>query len=193
MSFYNFKCNSNKNHPTFTVSILMSQYDTISKIVKCPVCSSSCSRMMAGERKHGYIRGNCYLDSTGARRDMNKFTLQNDDPYDHMRQNGEVDDMITRIEKAGKKENSPEYNIGQDTLYKVCPSCHDTLSQDLFYAGSKGRCVDCTPKEERSEYKSYKEADKEWLLNAHKSKEEREKEFAEKQKKEFEKEYGVDL
>jgi len=194
MSFYNFKCSEHDEHEVFTVSMLMSEYDEVSEIIKCPECGAKCHRMIAGEKKHGYIKGNCYLDGAGARRDMNKFTLQENDPYGYMRQDGEVDDMVKRIEKASLINNSETKKIrGESELYKVCPSCKDTLHQDLFHNGSQGRCTDCTPKAERVEYKSQLEKDKEWLVHIITSKKEAEEKTRRDQRARFKEEYGVDI
>lgn len=193
MSFYNFKCSKDDTHATFTVSMLMSDYDEHSLIIKCPQCGSGCHRVLAGEKKHGYIRGNCYLDAEGARRDMNKFTLQNDDPYGYMRQEGEVVDMINRLEQAAKISSTSKRLIDGLELYKVCPSCKATLHHDLFQCGSKGRCVDCTPSNERIEYKSQYEKDKEWLINLITNNKIKEEEFSKQQKDKFKEEFGVDV
>tara|TARA_R100001244_G_scaffold25113_2_gene25411 strand:- start:72845 stop:73300 length:456 start_codon:yes stop_codon:yes gene_type:complete len=73
--------------------------------LKCLVCEGAARKVM---QRTGatYIRGNGYLDTKGCRRDMNLYKLQKDDPYGHMRQPGEKDDLVNKIKKAGKKNSA---------------------------------------------------------------------------------------
>jgi hypothetical protein len=84
----------------------------------CPRCKGSNTiRTYEGYDVVGYIRGNGYLDKAGCKRDMNVFTLTEKDkdtgksldPYDHMRQPGEADDLVTKIRKGGKHNPRPKY------------------------------------------------------------------------------------
>lgn len=70
------------------------------KEIVCPVCKGQTRKMMGAVQS--YIKGNCYLDVEGCRRDMNIYKLQKDDPYGHMRQPGEKDDLISRIKRGNK-------------------------------------------------------------------------------------------
>ena len=70
----------------------------------CPRCGSTeCKKSMMNVSITSYIRGNGYLDVAGAKRDMNKYHLMQDDPYQEYRQPGEVDELKTKLERAGKK------------------------------------------------------------------------------------------
>lgn len=75
--------------------------------LKCPLCESAARKVI---QKVGatYIRGNGYLDKKGCTRDMNLYKLQKDDPYGHMRQPGEKDDLMHRIKKAGQHDPKPQ-------------------------------------------------------------------------------------
>lgn len=70
----------------------------------CPRCSSTdCKKSLMNVQITSYIRGNGFLDVAGAKRDMNKYHLLQDDPYKDYRQPGEVDELKTKLERAGKK------------------------------------------------------------------------------------------
>ena len=71
--------------------------------IKCPVCEKISSKTFMGVHITSYVRGNCYFDKVGARRDMELHTLENHDPYDYLRQSGEADEMKSKMRKAGKK------------------------------------------------------------------------------------------
>lgn len=75
--------------------------------VRCPLCDQVAYRAIRNLAAF-YFRGNCYLDKDGCQRDMNVYKLRNDDPYGHMRQPGEVDDMISKLKKAGTKKGKIE-------------------------------------------------------------------------------------
>lgn len=78
----------------------------------CPRCNSTnCVKTMYGSNVIGYVRGNGYLDVVGAKRDMNIHTLTYDDPYAHMRQDGEVDDMKHKIKRAGRHDPKRIHSI----------------------------------------------------------------------------------
>jgi len=71
---------------------------------KCPKCGGTKTYTSFTENNiMCYIRGDGLVkDKGGARRDMHKHHLQNNDPYGYMRQPGEVDHMIDRLERAGQ-------------------------------------------------------------------------------------------
>lgn len=72
--------------------------------ITCPRCSSTeCKKSLMNVQITSYIRGNGFLDVAGAKRDMNKYHLLQDDPYKEYRQPGEVDELKTKLERAGKK------------------------------------------------------------------------------------------
>jgi hypothetical protein len=71
---------------------------------KCPKCGKKSSRNFDEQNNESWIRG-CGLvnDRPGARRDMNKHHLVNDDPYAQYRQSGEVDHLVDKCDRAGKR------------------------------------------------------------------------------------------
>jgi predicted nucleic acid-binding Zn ribbon protein len=73
--------------------------------IRCPVCEGKTRKVMCAVPS--YVRGNCYLDVEGCRRDMNIYKLQNDDPYAYMRQPGEKDEMIAKLKRGNKAK--PKY------------------------------------------------------------------------------------
>ncbi len=69
----------------------------------CPKCSGVKTNSTVTENSgQGYIRGNCYLDKTGAKRDQSVYKLKNEDPYGHMRVSGEVDHMVAKFKNMGR-------------------------------------------------------------------------------------------
>ncbi len=78
--------------------------------ILCPHCGAKAQRTMLGINTTFYFRGEGLVrDKAGARRDMNLHTLLNDDPYAHMRQPGEVDDMANRLRKGGQHNPNRQY------------------------------------------------------------------------------------
>lgn len=77
---------------------------------ECPRClSHNCEKSLYGSKIHCYIRGYGWLDKSGARRDMHKHTLQNNDPYKQHRAAGEADHIGDSLEKAGKHDPKTKY------------------------------------------------------------------------------------
>ena len=75
------------------------------KINKCPECNcNNINRII--NMPEVYVRGNCYLDKEGARRDMNLHTMRNCDPYASTRQRGEADDLIHKLETGGRRKTN---------------------------------------------------------------------------------------
>lgn len=74
------------------------------KSPKCPKCGGTNTiQSLLGVNLTCYIRGNGIVkDRAGARRDMNRFHLVNQDPYGHMRSSGEVDHMLDQFRDAGR-------------------------------------------------------------------------------------------
>lgn len=78
--------------------------------VECPLCGAVSSRTFLGVDPVDFrTKGNGYLDTEGCRRDMALYRLTNagghegaGDPYDYLREPGEVDDLADRLRKAGK-------------------------------------------------------------------------------------------
>ncbi|MDB4490166.1 hypothetical protein N9045_01480 [bacterium] len=79
---------------------------------ECPRCSSTnCEKTMYGTDHHSFIRGYGFLDKSGAKRDMNRFKLNNDDPYGEYRVAGEVDHINTQLNKGGKHDPKTKYFV----------------------------------------------------------------------------------
>ena len=74
------------------------------KSPKCPVCGGTNTIRSYRELSLTcYVRGDGLVkDRSGARRDMNRHHLINQDPYGHMRQSGEVDNMLDRFRDSGR-------------------------------------------------------------------------------------------
>lgn len=76
----------------------------------CPRCgSNNCEKSLKNSQALGYIKGNGFLDRDGARRDMHLYHLTQDDPYAEYRQPGEVDDMKSKLKRAGKHDPKTKY------------------------------------------------------------------------------------
>jgi hypothetical protein len=73
----------------------------ITPSIKCPLCRGAASITLEGVLAPvSYIRGYGYLDKAGCRRNMNLHKLTTDDPYAHMRERGEADDLKCRLKKG---------------------------------------------------------------------------------------------
>lgn len=68
--------------------------------IKCPLCESKAEMTWYGTKQFGYIRGNCYLNRADCKRQMDLNLLETgNDPYSHMRQSGEVDELKKKLKK----------------------------------------------------------------------------------------------
>lgn len=68
----------------------------------CPRCDSVDTEKTYFEYKpRGYVLGNGFLDRDGTRRAMNVYKLDQEDPYAHMREPGEVDELKAKFKRAG--------------------------------------------------------------------------------------------
>ncbi len=89
----------------------------LAEALVCPRCdSTNAVKTYYGYKVLSYIRGNGYLDRAGCHRDMNLHQLtgtddkgQPLDPYDHMRQPGEVEDLKVRLKRAGQHDPKTTY------------------------------------------------------------------------------------
>jgi putative FmdB family regulatory protein len=90
------KCSTKKQRFVFEIVHGMNERP----IIKCPKCGSVAYRMISPAIF--YVKGNGYLDRAGVRRDQNLHTLIYNDPYKHMRQRGEKDELICQLRRAGK-------------------------------------------------------------------------------------------
>lgn len=84
----------------------------------CPRCGgSNCVKSMKNSRVTSYICGNGFLDTAGAKRDMNLYHLTNDDPYGEYRQPGEVDEMKSKLKKAGQHQaNTKHFRVSNNEM-----------------------------------------------------------------------------
>lgn len=94
-----------------TAHSIKASEEEIRESLICPRCEgSNCEKTLLGYDIVGYIRGNGYLDTVGAKRDMNLFHLtatdpdtgKTLDPYDQYRAPGEVEEMKTKLQRSGK-------------------------------------------------------------------------------------------
>lgn len=77
--------------------------DELSSSVICPRCdSNNCNKTYVNIKISSYARGYGWKDYAGARRDMNIFHLDNDDPYKSHRVDGEVDHIRSNMKKNSK-------------------------------------------------------------------------------------------
>jgi hypothetical protein len=83
--------------------------DVVGEATICPRCDGRDTAQAFNHNSYsGYVRGDGYLDKAGVKRDMNVYTLQNDDPYASMREPGEVDHKIAQFKKAGTHAGKPK-------------------------------------------------------------------------------------
>lgn len=79
--------------------------DELKSSVVCPRCSSNkCNKVYTNVTVASYTRGYGWKDYAGARRDMNVFHLDNDDPYKKHRVSGEVDHIRSNLKKKSKRD-----------------------------------------------------------------------------------------
>ncbi len=75
--------------------------EELAEAVICPRCqSTNCEKTLHGYQVHSYTLGYGYCDKAGAKRDMDIYTLKNDDPYKEHRVEGEVEEIENRIRKS---------------------------------------------------------------------------------------------
>jgi DNA-directed RNA polymerase subunit RPC12/RpoP len=78
--------------------------------VVCPRCKSNhCVKTYTSTTVSGYVRGYGWKDYAGARRDMNVYHLDNDDPYKPHRVEGEVEHIRSRIKKQNKHDPNTKF------------------------------------------------------------------------------------
>lgn len=78
--------------------------------VKCPITGQPAIKTILGCEPTFYFKGEGLVrDKAGAYRDMNLHRLQQDDPYGHMRERGEKDDLIHRLKNGGKFNPKTQY------------------------------------------------------------------------------------
>ena len=70
--------------------------------LECPECSDSDVVKLISRVSAGYIKGNGFLDIEGRHRDMHLYKLQTDDPYAHIRPEGDKEVTENKLRNAGK-------------------------------------------------------------------------------------------
>lgn len=84
--------------------------DELYEACECPRCGSHrAERTFHGSQIVGYTRGYGFLDKAGCHRDMNRYRLEQDDPYSQYRQPGEVDHIKDNLNKGGKHNPRTKY------------------------------------------------------------------------------------
>ena len=102
---------------------------------KCPKChGQNTISNLFGQETMSWIRGNGIVnDKAGARRDMNRHTLENNDPYGHMRQSGEVDHMLDQCRRGGmdsEKMLKKSAKLSNEVAAKVRKRSQELLSEE---------------------------------------------------------------
>lgn len=84
--------------------------EELERTTACPRCDGHDTvKTYHGVTLATYVRGYGYLDRAGCNRDMNLYKMCNDDPYGHMRQVGEAEDLRTRLRRGGKHQPKTQY------------------------------------------------------------------------------------
>ncbi len=79
--------------------------EELHEATECPRCKGhNCEKTLYGSQIHGYIRGYGYCDRAGAKRDMNRYKLNTEDPYAQYRVPGEVDHINNQFNKEGQHD-----------------------------------------------------------------------------------------
>lgn len=69
----------------------------------CPACGGGRIEKIISIPSAVYVKGDGYLDKKGAHRDMNRYKLQHNDPYAHMREPGEAEELDKKLKNQGRK------------------------------------------------------------------------------------------
>lgn len=105
MPAYNYMCLADCKNPDDE------SYDLIWEVIHgmmekpkvvCPLCNGKAQITIRGVEQVWYIKGNCYLDKIGAKRDMDLHTMKKEDPFGEHREAGEADHIIDNLERGGK-------------------------------------------------------------------------------------------
>lgn len=85
-------------------------------VIKCPICDKKSCKTFVGCKVTGYVKGNGYLDKAGVRREMNRRTLLEADPYASIRPDGDKDEMLKKIAKSGQQAMKYKIRGEQDFI-----------------------------------------------------------------------------
>lgn len=95
-----------------TIHRMQATESELNEALTCPRCGKSeAERFYGYDNVIAYIRGNGFLDKAGARRDMHMHTLETKDPYAEMRQPGEVDELKSKLKRAGTHDPKPQHYV----------------------------------------------------------------------------------
>jgi len=84
--------------------------EELQESVICPRCKGkNCEKHYAGTAIHSYMRGYGWKDYSGARRDMDRYHLTNQDKYSEHRVTGEQDHINTKLVNQGKHNPKPKH------------------------------------------------------------------------------------
>ena len=98
-----------------TIHSMQATKAELEEALKCPRCGKTKAERFYGyDNVIAYIRGNGFLDKAGARRDMHMHTLETKDPYADMRQPGEVDELKSKLKRAGTHDPKPQHYVVKD-------------------------------------------------------------------------------
>ena len=79
--------------------------EELHEATECPRCKGhNCEKTFYGSNILCYTRGYGYLDRAGAKRDMNRYKLNIEDPYAEYRVSGEVDHINNQLNKEGQHD-----------------------------------------------------------------------------------------
>lgn len=74
--------------------------------LECPKCGGETHKTYVNAKIQGYVKGNGIVnDVGGARRDMNLYKLQKEDPYAQHRVAGEKDYLENKFRRGGKAKD----------------------------------------------------------------------------------------
>ena len=82
--------------------------------VLCPACKGTAKRVIG--RAQFYFPGNCFLNKTDCKRQMALHKLKYDDPYGHMRPEGDKEFLMKKIQRGDKAPTKNFYPGGKGGL-----------------------------------------------------------------------------
>jgi Zn-finger nucleic acid-binding protein len=92
---------------------MMPSEEELREALECPRCGKrDAIKTMYGAEIHSYIRGYGWLDRSGIKRDMNRYTLANNDPYAQYREPGEADHIDSQLKKQGQHNPKTKHYAG---------------------------------------------------------------------------------
>jgi predicted nucleic acid-binding Zn ribbon protein len=93
---------------------------TEDKEVNCPSCGIKSVRIIG--KVTSYFPGNCFLNKADCKRQMALHKLENDDPYGHMRPEGDKEALVKKLKRGSKAAAKNFYPGGKGGLKS--PSQH---------------------------------------------------------------------